>query len=57
MLLNYFAFIRNKKFKEFRNNFAGMKIVEQKRKYLIGIAISVLGYVIPVVVIILMLKF
>ena len=57
ILLNYFAFIKNNKFKEFRKNFVELEKGEQKRKYRIGIAISILGYVIPIIVIILMAKF
>lgn len=57
IILNYFLFIRNKRYRKFEEEFNQLTKPEQRKRYITGIAISVLGYVVPIVLIIIMLKF
>lgn len=57
IILNYLLFIRNKRYKEFEEEFNQLNKTEQKKRYITGIAVSILGYVVPIVLIILMIKF
>jgi len=57
IILNYLLFIRNKRYKEFEEEFNKLDKLEQRKRYITGIAISILGYIIPIVLIILMIKF
>lgn len=57
ILLNYLLFIKNKRYKEFAEAFDRLDKPSQRKKYLTGIFISVFGYVLPIVALILMLKF
>ena len=52
VLLNYFLFIENKKYKEIANNFLSMNKNEKRKSYIIGITMSILGYVIPIAMIV-----
>jgi hypothetical protein len=47
-VLNYFLFIRNGRFKEFRDNFYGLDKNLQRKKYITGLLITLGGYVIPI---------
>jgi hypothetical protein len=55
--LNYFLFIRTKKYKEFEEAFDSLDKQGQRKNYFVGIFISIFGYVFPIVTLILMLKF
>jgi len=55
-IANYFFFIRNKKYVEYGKEFKLMSEVGQKRIFRIGVAISIMGYVIPILLIALMLS-
>jgi hypothetical protein len=57
IILNYLLFIRNKRYKEFEEEFNQLIKTEQRKRYITGIAVSILGYVVPIVLIILMIKF
>ena len=57
IIVNYFLFIRNKRYKEFADEFNQLDKSKQRERYLVGIAVSILGYMIPIVLIVLMLKF
>jgi len=57
IILNYLLFIRNKKYNEFEEEFNQLSKSEQRNRYIRGIAISILGYVVPMVLIILLVKF
>jgi hypothetical protein len=54
IVLNYFLFIKNKKFKQFEEEFNQLSESDQRKTYLRGIALSILGYVTPIVLMILM---
>jgi hypothetical protein len=54
ILLNYLLFIRNKKYKEIASEFNSKKAPQRRRQYLIGIAISILGYTLPIIIIVLL---
>jgi len=57
IVLNYNLFIKNKKYKQFENEFNQLSKANQKKQYLIGILISVSGYVVPIALIVLIMKF
>jgi hypothetical protein len=54
IFINYILFIRNKKYKGFEEAFDQLDKARQKSKYITGILITVLGYALPIVLIILM---
>jgi hypothetical protein len=57
IVVNYILFIRNKRYRKFEEEFNQLDKSEQRKRFIVGIALSVLGYVIPITLIILMLKF
>jgi hypothetical protein len=57
IVLNYFCFIRTKKYKDFEKKFNQLDKLSQRREYRIGILISLMGYCIPIIAIILIVRF
>ncbi len=56
IILNYILFIRNGRYKEVAEAFNQLDKSSQRKKYVNGILISVSGYLLPILLIILMAK-
>ncbi len=56
IIINYFLYINNKHYKEIANEFDSQDSLLRKKQYRAGIMTSILGYTIPIITIVLLLK-
>lgn len=56
IMVNYFLYINNKRYKEIASEFNSQDSLLRKKQYRAGVMISILGYTIPIIIIVLLLR-
>jgi len=56
IVINYILFIKNRKFEKIANDFNSKDKNQRRKQYITGILISILGYILPIVAIVILVK-